>query len=361
MDKTDLKKKIVAILAQVNPSQDLGLKKFDYKISFLSENEGKITLVLEINDIEKHQIIKLQNKLENILKSISGIFSVSLVLTSEKLSFDENKSDKNIKVFNNKKIDTIKKIIAVASGKGGVGKSTTALNLAITFAVLGYKIGLLDADVYGPSQARMMGINHPIKINADKKIIPHYHHGIFFISMGVLVPENVAMIWRGPMVSGAIRQMLFDVIWGDLDILIIDLPPGTGDAQLTLAQQTILDGVIMVSTPQDIALLDVRKALNMFVKVDVPILGFVENMSYFECPHCHHHTPIFDHGGVEKEAKKLHLDLLGSIPLDISIRQASDQGYPLILQNPLNQYVKIYQKIAHRILQKLNLKDQISA
>ncbi len=214
----------------------------------------------------------------------------------------------------------VKSIVAVASGKGGVGKSTTATNLAMGLAASGHRVGVLDADIYGPSQPRMMGISGR-PVSRDGKILePMQNYGVKVMSMGFLVAEDTPMIWRGPMVMSALQQMLRDVNWGELDVLIVDLPPGTGDAQLTMAQQVPLTGAIIVSTPQDIALLDARKGLNMFRKVDVPVFGIIENMSYFLCPNCGHESQIFSRGGAKREADKLGMEFLGEIPLDIEIR-----------------------------------------
>src|SRR5205807_4715592 len=217
-------------------------------------------------------------------------------------------------------------IVAVASGKGGVGKSTTSVNLALGFQANGLKVGVLDADIYGPSMPRMLGITGRPGSADGKKLIPMQSYGLKVMSMGFLVPEDTPMIWRGPMVMSALQQMLREVDWGELDIMVVDLPPGTGDAQLTMAQQVPLAGAVIVSTPQDIALLDARKGLNMFQKVDVPVLGIIENMSYFLCPHCGERSDIFSHGGARREAERLGVDFLGEVPLDLAIRETSDEG-----------------------------------
>jgi ATP-binding protein involved in chromosome partitioning len=215
----------------------------------------------------------------------------------------------------------IRSVIAVASGKGGVGKSTTSVNLALALSRLGQRVGLLDADIYGPSQPRMLGITGKPRSADGKKLMPMSNYGVRVMSMGFLVDEDAPMIWRGPMVQSAIQQMITDVEWGELDFLVVDLPPGTGDAQLTMAQRVPLAGAVIVSTPQDIALLDARKALNMFRKVDVPVLGMIENMSYFVCPHCGGRNEIFSHGGARRTAEKFGVDFLGEIPLDLMIRE----------------------------------------
>ena len=244
-------------------------------------------------------------------------------------------------------------IVAVASGKGGVGKSTTAVNLALALKTLGLRVGLLDADIYGPSQPRMMGISGRPSSPDGRRLLPMVNYDVKVMSMGFMVPEDTPMIWRGPMVMSAINQMLRDVEWGDLDILVVDLPPGTGDAQLTMAQQVPLSGAVIVSTPQDIALIDARKGLNMFRKVDVPVLGIVENMSYFLCPHCGERSDIFSHGGARREAEKLGVDFLGELPLDMAIRETSDGGHPIVVAAPDSGPAKTYRTIAEQVWLKV--------
>ena len=215
-------------------------------------------------------------------------------------------------------------IIAVASGKGGVGKSTTALNLALGLRDLGLRVGLLDADIYGPSIPRLTGIREKPQLTDDKKIVPIGRFGLAIMSVGFLIEEESAMIWRGPMVASAIRQMLRDVAWGQLDVLVVDMPPGTGDAQLTLAQNVPLKGAVIISTPQDLSLIDARRGLAMFRKVNVPVFGIIENMSFFQCPHCGGRSDIFGHGGARHEAERLGVPFLGEIPLHMSIRETSE-------------------------------------
>jgi len=246
-----------------------------------------------------------------------------------------------------------KAIIAVASGKGGVGKSTIAINLALALAAKGQKIGLLDADIYGPSMPRMMGVSGEPQSSDGRTLDPMENHGIKCMSMGFLVEEETPVIWRGPMVQSALQQMMRDVNWGELDVLVVDMPPGTGDAQLTMAQQVPLSGAIIVSTPQDIALADARKGLNMFRKVDVPVFGIIENMSYFSCPHCGERTEIFSHGGARKEAELLSTDFLGEIPLDAEIRETSDGGNPIVASNPKSAHSKAFRDIADKVAAKI--------
>jgi ATP-binding protein involved in chromosome partitioning len=254
----------------------------------------------------------------------------------------------------------IKSIIAVASGKGGVGKSTTSVNLALALASHGLSVGILDADIYGPSMPRMLGIS--ARPTAQGKVLsPLEGFGLKVMSMGFLVEEETPMIWRGPMVISAITQMLRDVAWGELDILVVDMPPGTGDAQLTMAQQVPLAGAVIVSTPQDIALIDARKGLNMFRKVEVPILGLVENMSTFICPKCGEQSDIFGHGGARDEAKRLGVPFLGEVPLHMEIRTNSDGGTPVTVSQPDSKHAAIYKDIAAGVIERLHVETAGSA
>ena len=248
----------------------------------------------------------------------------------------------------------VRHILAVASGKGGVGKSTVAVNLALALAAAGKRIGILDADIYGPSQPRMLGIKGRPETTPDKRLKPMTGYGIKAMSMGFIVAEDTPMIWRGPMVIGALEQMLREVEWGELDVLVVDLPPGTGDAQLTMAQRVPLAGAVIVSTPQDIALLDARKGLNMFRKVEVPVLGIVENMSLFICPNCGHESHIFGHGGARREAERLGTDFLGEVPLDIAIRELSDEGRPIVAEQPNSPQAQAFKQIAAKVWDKLS-------
>jgi ATP-binding protein involved in chromosome partitioning len=247
----------------------------------------------------------------------------------------------------------VKTIVAVASGKGGVGKSTVAVNLAVALAKMGHRIGLLDADIYGPSLPRMLGLHRKPEVR-DDKMIPLQAWGLSCMSIGFLVDEETPMIWRGPMVMGALEQMMGQVSWGALDMLVVDMPPGTGDAQLTMAQRVSLTGAVIVSTPQDIALLDARRGVKMFEKTLVPVLGLVENMSFFCCPNCGHRTDIFGHGGARTEAARLGIDFLGEIPLLLDIRTASDAGTPIAAQMPDSDAAKAYDALAQLVWDKVS-------
>ena len=247
----------------------------------------------------------------------------------------------------------IKHLIAVASGKGGVGKSTTAVNLALGFQAIGLRAGILDADIYGPSQPRLLGLTGRPQAREDKKLRPMQAYGLQAMSMGFLVDEDTPIVWRGPMVVSALTQMLREVAWSDLDVLVIDMPPGTGDVQLTMAQQVPLAGAIIVSTPQDLALIDARKGLNMFRKVDVPVLGIIENMSFFICSKCGERHEIFGHGGARDEAERIGVPFLGGVPLHLSIRARSDAGQPIVASEPDSVYAQIYREIAAKAWNEL--------
>jgi ATP-binding protein involved in chromosome partitioning len=245
-------------------------------------------------------------------------------------------------------IPGVKYVVAISSGKGGVGKSTVAVNLAVALGLTGAKVGLLDADIYGPNIPMMMGVEKTPE-QQEGKIIPAESHGIKLISMGFFVPEDTAVVWRGPMVHTAIQQLFKDVLWGELDYLLIDLPPGTGDAQLTLTQLVSLAGAVTVTTPQEVALHDVRKGMMMFQKVNVPLLGIVENMSFFLCGHCGERTEIFSHGGGERAADKLGIPFLGRIPIDPAIRAGGDTGNPIVVAKPDSPQAKAFREIAEKL------------
>jgi ATP-binding protein involved in chromosome partitioning len=248
----------------------------------------------------------------------------------------------------------VKNIIAVASGKGGVGKSTTAVNLALALHAQGQRVGIMDADIYGPNQPQMLGANEQPVTNDEKLLTPVMSHGIQSMSIGYLIDQETPMIWRGPMVTNALQQLLNGTAWDNLDYLIIDLPPGTGDVQLTLTQKIPLTGAIIVTTPQDIALLDVRKAIAMFQKVHVPIIGVVENMSLHTCTHCGHTETIFGEGGGKQLQKRYDIELLGELPLAKQIREHADDGKPIVAAQPENKISKIYNDIAAKVIEKVS-------
>ncbi len=341
-------------------------------ISGLTVKDGNVAFALEVDPSRGAALEPLRQAAEKAVDAMPGVTSVTAMLTAHRAppklggGHDHKGHDhkghahaapaaapppKPAKIG----VPGVRAIIAVASGKGGVGKSTTAVNLALGMAANGLRVGLLDADIYGPSLPRMLGLSGKPETVDGKVLRPHLRHGVKVMSMGFLVAEETPMIWRGPMVMGAIQQMLRDVAWGELDVLVVDMPPGTGDAQLSLSQNVPLAGAVIVSTPQDIALLDARKGLNMFRRVDVPVLGIVENMSYFCCPNCGHRSDIFSHGGARAEADKLGIDFLGEVPLDIAIRETSDGGDPIVISRPDTEHAKVYRAIAARVWDKISM------
>jgi len=324
-------------------------------MSFTQEGTGaKVSLVLEIEPKKNVDLEGLKADVEKTVESVDGITSANVILTAHQPAHKHDHAHAPVKGPQKMAFPGIKHIVAVASGKGGVGKSTTAVNLAVALSKKGLRVGLLDADVYGPSLPRMMGLEGEPYVNENEKMEPLERDGIKVMSMGFLIDESQPVIWRGPLVHGAITQLFRDVAWGDLDVMVVDLPPGTGDAQLTLAQTIPLSGAVIVSTPQDMALLDARKALAMFLKTDVRILGIVENMSFFECPHCHGRSEIFSHGGAKAEAEKLNVPFLGEIPLTLAIRETSDGGQPLTLSEPEGVVSGYYKAIAETLWGILN-------
>ncbi len=331
-------------------------------ISGLAVRDGHVSFAIEVDPERGQRLEPLRRAAEKAVDALPGVLSVTAVLTAHRggQATGTGASSRPAPHAHapgarpgKAMVPGVRSIVAVASGKGGVGKSTTAVNLALGLAAQGLRVGMLDADIYGPSQPRMMGLSGRPQAGADKKIFPMQNYGVKCMSMGFLVPGDTPMIWRGPMVQGAIMQMLGEVVWGELDIMVIDLPPGTGDAQLTIAQQVPLTGAVIVSTPQDIALLDARKGLNMFRKVDVPVFGIVENMSYFTCPHCGGRSDIFSHGGARQEAERLGVEFLGEVPLDMAIRETSDDGRPIVVSQPDSAHAATYRAIAGRVWDKV--------
>ncbi len=292
----------------------------------------------------------LSAKLKELLESIDGVSTANVEVTTKISAHSAQKGVKHI--------ESIKNIIAVASGKGGVGKSTTAVNMALALSADGAKVGILDADIYGPSQPRMLGISGKPESLDGKSLEPMISYHLQAMSIGFLVDEETPMIWRGPMVTQALQQLLNDTNWKDLDYLIVDLPPGTGDIQLTLAQQVPVSGAVIVTTPQDIALLDARKGLKMFEKVEVPVLGVIENMSIHICSECGHEEYIFGQGGGERMSEENNADFLGALPLDKRIREETDSGKPTVVADPDSRISQIYMEITRRTAAKLSLKTK---
>ncbi len=330
---------------------DLGL------ISEIVINKDKVYFAIAVDPARAEELEPLRQAAENVVMEIPGVSSATVTLTADREAGAAPAPASNGPppagpmggpgaAPQSVGIPGVKHIIAVASGKGGVGKSTTAINLALAFQDQGLKVGVLDADIYGPSMPRLLGITGRPQPTQGNILKPMEGYGLKVMSMGFLVEEDTPMIWRGPMVMSAISQMLKEVDWGELDLMVVDMPPGTGDAQLTMAQQVPLAGAIIVSTPQDLALIDARKGLNMFRKVDVPVLGIVENMSYFECPGCGERSDIFGHGGARKEAEKLGVPFLGEVPLHMDIRETSDSGQPIVISDPKSSHAAAYRGIA---------------
>jgi ATP-binding protein involved in chromosome partitioning len=315
---------------------------------------GSVQFILEVAPKDGPAMAPVRAAAEAAIKALDGVSSVSVMLTAH--SDAPKPPPPNLKIGGHPKpaadkapVAGVDRILAIASGKGGVGKSTVSSNLAVALAKQGRRVGLLDADIYGPSQPRMMGSTKRPASPDGKTIIPLHAHGVTFMSIGLMLKEDEAVVWRGPMLMGALQQMLGQVEWGELDVLIVDLPPGTGDVQLTLAQKSHVTGAIVVSTPQDVALLDARKAINMFEKTKTPVLGMIENMSSYHCPNCGHEAHIFGHGGAKADAERMGLPFFGEIPLELDIRLAGDSGTPIAAtEHPI---ADVYASIATRLIE----------
>ena len=309
---------------------------------------GKVFFSINAPVDQAQAFESVRAKAEAIVKSLPGVAGAVAALTAEKKAGAAAPQPQG-RAPGKQGIPGVGAIIAVASGKGGVGKSTTAVNLALALKANGLRVGILDADIYGPSMPRLMGLKGRPQTRDGKIIEPMENYGVKVMSMGFLVDEETPMIWRGPMVMSALTQMLREVAWGDLDVMVVDMPPGTGDAQLTMAQQVPLAGAVIVSTPQDLALIDARRGVGMFRKVNVPVLGIVENMSYFIAPDTGKRYDIFGHGGARLEAERIGAPFLGEVPLDMALRENSDNGTPLTATEPDGPHAKIYRDIASKV------------
>lgn len=330
-------------------------------VSEIVINKGKVYFAIQADPAHANELERARQAAESAVKALPGVEAVAVTLTADRAPGGDGRGQApQSSPFTRPGaardarhrpggVPGVANIIAVASGKGGVGKSTVAVNLAIALKDLGLKVGILDADIYGPSMPRLLGLKgQPHQVVGDK-LAPMQAYGLKVMSMGFLVDEETPMIWRGPMVMSALTQMLREVEWGTLDMMVVDMPPGTGDAQLTMAQQVPLAGAVIVSTPQDLALIDARRGIAMFKRVNVPVLGIVENMSYFLCPHCGTRSDIFGHGGARHEAERLNVPFLGEVPLDMTIRETSDAGLPVVATKPDGPHAKVYRDIASRV------------
>ncbi|HSD92314.1 MAG TPA: Mrp/NBP35 family ATP-binding protein [Methyloceanibacter sp.] len=338
-------------------------------VSEIVIHKGKVYFAIHVDPARAAELESVRQAAESAVRELSGVESVAVTLTADRAPgagggngsgqvppqgspFTRPGAARDAR-HRPGGVPGVSNIVAVASGKGGVGKSTTAVNLALALKEMGLTVGILDADIYGPSMPRLLGLKGQPQQVSGNKLAPMEAYGLKVMSMGFLVDEETPMIWRGPMVMSALSQMLKDVDWGELDMLVVDMPPGTGDAQLTMAQQVPLAGAVIVSTPQDLALIDARKGLNMFRKVNVPVLGLVENMSTFICPHCGEPSNIFGHGGARAEAVRLGVPFLGEVPLTLAIRETSDEGRPVVATDPASPAAEAYREIASRAFAEL--------
>ena len=365
------KEQVLAALADVLDPESGQNVVAGGRISGVVVRDGNVGFTLEVDPAQGAAMEPLRKACETAVERLSGVLSVTAVMTAERQAAGRAQDPAQGRGHGHahghaqggqaqtagaqqapQLLPGVKSVIAVASGKGGVGKSTTAVNIATAMAAQNVRVGLLDCDIYGPSIPRMLNLSGQPEMAGERTLRPMANYGIKCMSIGFLVAEDTAMIWRGPMVMQALEQMMRDVEWGELDVLICDLPPGTGDAQLTMAQRVPLTGAVIVSTPQDIALLDVTRGINMFQQVNVPIFGVVENMSYYVCPQCGHRAELFHHGGARETARRLGVDFLGEIPLDLDIRTTSDAGRPIVVTQPESPHAGAYRQIASALIDK---------
>ncbi len=370
------KEQVLSALAKV-PSPGGAALPDARVLSEVVVGDGKVFFSITVDAGAVKEWEPVRNAAEAAVRAIPGVTSALVALTAERAAGSAARGPQPAHVANQPRatakpaaqphthqhahpadktqpgIPGVDAIIAVASGKGGVGKSTTAVNLALGLRDLGLKVGILDADIYGPSLPKLLAIKEKPQTIGGTRLVPIQRYGLTVMSIGFLIDEETPMIWRGPMVMSAITQMLREVEWGKLDVMVVDMPPGTGDAQLTMAQQVPLKGAVIVSTPQDLALIDARRGVAMFKRVNVPVLGVVENMSYFLCPHCGTRSDIFSHGGARHEAERLGVPFLGEVPLHMTIREKSDAGLPVVATEPDGPHAKIYRDIAARVLEQI--------
>jgi ATP-binding protein involved in chromosome partitioning len=362
--KDDIRQKLAALSAP-------GGRKLTESgvLSDIVVTDGKVFFSLSVDAAQVKAWEPVRKQVEDAVKAIPGVTSAMVALTAERAAgraapppppqagrpqgHGHAHGSATGAPAGPAGVPGVKSIIAVASGKGGVGKSTTAINLALALRDLGLKVGVLDADIYGPSLPKLLAIREKPQTIGGTRLKPISRYDLQVMSIGFLIEEETPMIWRGPMVMSALTQMLREVEWGNLDVMVVDMPPGTGDAQLTMAQQVPLAGAVIVSTPQDLALIDARRGVAMFKRVNVPILGVIENMSYFICPHCGTRSDIFGHGGAEHEAERLKVPFLGAVPLDMIIRETSDAGLPVVATQPDGPHAKVYRAIAEKVRDSL--------
>src|SRR5579863_5360691 len=373
---TDLKDDVLAALGKI-PSPDGSPLPATGKLSDIVASDGKVFMSITVDAGAVKAWEPVRGRAGAVIRAVPGIKSVMVALTAERAPGGGGGAPRPSErpqpaphaahrhgarpgpapgapsAPSPSGIPGVAAIIAVASGKGGVGKSTTAVNLALGLRDLGLKVGILDADIYGPSMPKLLAIRERPQTIGGTRLKPIERYGMRVMSIGFLIEEETPMIWRGPMVMSALTQMLREVEWGALDVMVVDMPPGTGDAQLTMAQQVPLRGAVIVSTPQDLALIDARRGIAMFRRVDVPVLGIVENMSYFVCPECGGRSDIFGHGGARAEAERLGVPFLGEVPLDMEIREKSDAGMPVVATAPDGAHAKVYREIAARVREGL--------
>ena len=358
------REQVLAALAKVASPGGIALP--DARVlSDVVVSDGKVFFSLTVDAATVKAWEPVREAAEKAVRSISGVQSALVALTAERSPGATARGPQPAHVAAQPQraahpadkvqpgIPGVDAVIAVASGKGGVGKSTTAVNLALGLRDLGLKVGMLDADIYGPSLPKLLAIKEKPQTIGGTRLKPIERYGLSVMSIGFLIDEETPMIWRGPMVMSAITQMLREVEWGKLDVMVVDMPPGTGDAQLTMAQQVPLKGAVIVSTPQDLALIDARRGVAMFKRVNVPVLGVVENMSYFLCPSCGTRSDIFSHGGAMHEAERLGVPFLGEVPLHMTIREKSDAGLPVVATAPDGEHARIYRDIATKVLAQL--------
>ena len=336
------------VLDALKSVMDPDLNRDVVSLGFIKELQiegGRVSFIMELTTPACPLKEQLKTSVEQAVRGIAGVSEVQVEVTS-KVSTHRIQMEEEI-------LPGVRNIVAIASGKGGVGKSTVCVSLAVALARTGARVGLLDTDIYGPSIPIMMGVKEQPELR-EQKLIPISKYGVKLMSIGFLISEDTPLIWRGPMVMKAVEQLLTDVDWGELDYLMIDLPPGTGDVQLTLAQKVPMTGAVIVTTPQDVALLDVVRGISMFKKLNVPILGIIENMSFFQCPHCGERTEIFSHGGGEAASRKLEVPFLGEVPIDLKTRIGGDTGRPVVIEDPESVQSKIFMKIAEQMAARIS-------